>query len=266
MDRETVFAFSIKHKTYLQIRDIVMNKDGLFKTLQSRDRMAFLGLNALFYLVLNQEIGTVIYNDNVFFKWLFDLFLEKSSHFNDPRFWVRDCIKKQRAEASALMQSMKGLAIGSEDEKSGDSNSENAPVYNSDDDCRLMIEVLRILFNFTLIETKVLKFKLDTFPPDYQRAVVGRAVRILTLPCQWEAQFDMDCRADLVHLIPAPGLINIKIKICNVALYDGDILGMNLVPQSAVPICDLMTFYCMQTRNEKQAEQISAMMMFLKVC
>jgi len=65
-----------------------------------------------------------------------------------------------------------------------------------------------------------------------------------------------------------PGLISIKIKLCNVALYDGDILGMNLPVESADAVCKLMEFYCMQTRQETHtAQQVAAMMMFLKaVC
>merc|ERR1712129_412430 len=70
------------------------------------------------------------------------------------------------------------------------------------------------------------------------------------------------------HLIETPGLIAIKIKICNVALYDGDILGMNLKMKSVKPLCELLEFYCMQTRHKFETmPQISAMMMFLKaVC
>jgi len=113
-----------------------------------------------------------------------------------------------------------------------------------------------------------LKFKLDTFPADYQRKVVGRAVALLTIPCEYEPEFDLYCNAKLEYLCETPGLISIKLKICNVALYDGDILGMNLKPESADSICKLMEFYCMQTRHSYDTQpQIAAMMMFLKhVC
>ncbi len=248
MNKDVVSRHFVKHKTYTQISDLMTNKNGTFKS--NVDRISVLGLNCMFYLVLEKEIGTAIYNDNLFFKWLFDLFLEKSKHFNDRRFWIRNKLKAQN-----------------ENKKEEDEKSSDAPQYNTDEDCRLISELLRVLFNFTLIQTNVLKFKLDTFPPDYQRAVVGRAVRLLTVPCQWEPEFHTKCAADIKHLLDVPGLIGIKIKLCNVALYDGDILGMNLVPESAVPVCDLLTFYCMQTReNTQTAQQVAATMMFLKVC
>ena len=119
-----------------------------------------------------------------------------------------------------------------------------------------------------MVETNILKFKLDTFPADYQRKVVGRAVQLLSVPCQYEPEFDTHCNAKLEYLCETPGLISIKLKICNVALYDGDILGMNLREGSAKPICELMEFYCMQTRHSYDTQpQIAAMMMFLKaVC
>ena len=260
INKDPVSAHSLKHKTYLQISDILTNKNGVFK--KREDRISFLGLNCLFYLVLEKSIGTAIYNDNSFFKWLFDLFLEKSKHFNDRRFWIRDKLKSTHSPTST--------ANAAEDEKTEVTTSKESedalPRYNTDEDCRLIQEVLRILFNFTLVQTKVLKFKLDTFPPQYQRAVVGRAVQILTIPCEYEPEFDLFCNAKCEHLIETPGLISIKIKICNVALYDGDILGMNLQLQSAVPLCKLMEFYCMQTRAEyATAQQVAAMMMFLKV-
>jgi len=168
---------------------------------------------------------------------------DKSQHFGDKQFWIRNKLRKN------------------DEEKSNNT-------YNTDEDCRLIVEVLRILFNFTLVETNVLKFKLDTFPAQYQRKVVGRAVALLSVPCEYEPEFDLFCNAKLEHLCETPGLISIKLKICNVALYDGDILGMNLNIKSAKPICNLMEFYCMQTRHRYETQpQISAMMMFLKaVC
>merc|ERR1712228_220810 len=102
----------------------------------------------------------------------------------------------------------------------------------------------------------------------YQRKVVTRAVELLSLPCSYEPEFSLHCNAKCLHLCETPGLIGIKIKICNVALYDGDILGMNLKQKSIKPLCELLEFYCMQTRHKYETmPQISAMMMFLKaVC
>lgn len=191
-----------------------------------------------------------------FFKWLFDLFLEKTQYFNDKKFWIRKKVKgKEQNEKDS-------------DPKEDEKSDENAVEYTMEEDIRLVQEVLRILFNFTLVNTNVLRFKLDTFEPDYQRAVVGRAVQLLSIPCEFEPEFDLFCNAKLGYLIEAPGLISIKIKLCNVALYDGDILGMNLPVESADAICKLLEFYCMQTRHEtRTAQQICAMMMFLKaVC
>merc|ERR1712087_601859 len=102
----------------------------------------------------------------------------------------------------------------------------------------------------------------------FQRKVVDRAVHILSLPCSYEPEFSLNCNAKLSHLLDVPGLISVKLKLCNVALYDGDILGMNLKADSAVNVCELMHFHCMQTRHSYDTKpQISAMMMFLKaVC
>ena len=253
-------AHCVKHKTYIQIGDILTNKKGIFK--KQEDKISMLGLNCLFYLVLDKSIGKAFYDDNSFFKWLFDLFLEKTKHFNDRRFWIRNKLKKNAASNQS------NESNGTEEDEKSDQTANNAPEYNTDEDCRLISEILRILFNFTLVETNVLKFKLDTFPPQYQRAVVGRAVQILTIPCEYEPEFDLFCNAKCEHLLETPGLISIKIKICNVALYDGDILGMNLPVESAEAVCKLMEFYCMQTRREyNTAQQVAAMMMFLKaVC
>eukprot|EP01083_Nonionella_stella_P072236 194608_1 len=243
MNKDKVTKHAVKHHTYRQIVNILTNKDKKFK--KNEDKIFFLGLNSLFYLCLDKEIGKDIYKDNTFFEWLFNLFLDKSKHFEDKQFWIRNKLKPKPEE-----------------------NDEQKQEYNTDEDCRLIVEVLRILFNFTLVETNVLKFKLDTFPAPYQKKVVGRAVSLLSVPCSYEPEFNTDCNAKLLHLCETPGLISIKLKICNVALYDGDILGMNLQMDSVQPICDLMEFYCMQTRHTYETQpQIAAMMMFLKaVC
>ena len=256
MNKDQVTKHAVKHKTYTIIIDILKSKD---KKFMGQDRIYFLGLNSLFYLCLDKSIGTDIYKDNSFFEWLFDLFLEKSKYFQDKNFWIRAKLKnKQKVKQSKSNDNV--------EEKNNDNDINNE--YNTDEDCRLIVEILRILFNFTLVETNVLKFKLDTFPADYQRKVVGRAVGLLTIPCEYEPEFDLYCNAKLEYLCETPGLISIKLKICNVALYDGDILGMNLKVESADAICKLMEFYCMQTRHSFETQpQIAAMMMFLKhVC
>jgi len=250
----------VRHETHLRIAGILTNKFGVFRKNSNRDKISFLGLNCLFYLVIDPKIGRALYADNSFFEWLFNLFLEKSQHFDDRRFWIRSKLKATHS-----------VDDDHDGNANGDSNEEKAervPEYSTDEDCRLIQEVLRILFNFTLVETNVLRFKLDAFPAEFQRAVVGRAVHLLSIPCRYEPEFDLFCNAKCEHLLETPGLISIKIKICNVALYDGDILGMNLQPESAEPVCDLLSFYCFQTRHEYQtAQQVAAMMMFLKaVC
>merc|ERR1719474_1688684 len=180
--KDKVTAHAVKHKTYIQIGDILTNKHGVFN--KQEDKIAFLGLNCLFYFVLDKAIGTHFYKDQAFFKWLFDLFLEKTKHFEDRRFWIRSKLRSQNDQNGPNGSKAKP----SDEEKSDDMA---LPQYNTDEDCRLVIEVLRILFNLTLVETKVFKFKLDTFPPQYQRAVVGRAVQLLTIPCEFEPEFDL---------------------------------------------------------------------------
>mmetsp|Transcript_59554 Transcript_59554/g.94760 ORF Transcript_59554/g.94760 Transcript_59554/m.94760 type:complete len:574 (-) Transcript_59554:182-1903(-) len=263
MNKEQVTAHAVKFKTYQQIVDIVTSKDDKFR---GQDRIYFLGLNCLFYLVLDKSIGQDIYNQNAFFQWLFDLFLEKSKHCQRQQFWNR--LKQEAKTANDDKKSEEKEPPQNDDNAASNGKTDEDITYNTDEDCRLMVEVLRILFNFTLVQTNVLKFKLDTFEPDYQRKVVGRAVELLSLPCEWEPEFSLHCNAKLEHLCETPGLISIKIKICNVALYDGDILGMNLSVASAQPLCRLMEFYCMQTRHKYETmPQIAAMMMFLKaVC
>ena len=221
MNKDQVTKHAVKHKTYKIIINILKSKDKKFN-----GQIEYISwFNSLFYLCLDKSIGSDIYKDNSFFEWLFDLFLEKSKYFQDKNFWIRSKLKESKSNDNA-------------EEKSNDNDSNNK--YNTDEDCRLIVEILRILFNFTLVETNVLKFKLDTFPADYQRKVVGRAVGLLTIPCEFEPEFDLYCNAKLEYLCETPGLISIKLKICNVALYDGDILGMNLKVESADAICKLM--------------------------
>lgn len=238
---------ALKYESYaIIIRNLQENE--IFKNAENT-KIQYLSFLLLFYFTVNKEIQKILYPNDIFFRFMFDLFLSKTKYYQNKNFWDRSS------------------STTTDDNKN---STECDMQFNTSDDCKLICEILKVIFNFTMHEQSVLKYKLDKYPANYQRLVVGRAVAILRLDnFEYESEFSLDVHAQhLQHLLSTPGLISVKKNLCNVSLYNADILGMNLHANDAIAIGQLFEFDAIHTRYDHQTQKnLCPILMFLKsVC
>ena len=235
----------------------------LLKT--NNDDIIYLCLHYLFFITVEKKVSQQIYDNNKFFKYIFDLFLIKTQYYNKPLFWQRKPINNDN-NSNNNNDNINSDAK-TDDSKENINDDTIQASFNTEKECNIILELLKVLFNFTMVEESVLRFKLDKFDAKFQRKVVSRACGILTLPLKIDPLFDLNniTSNDTASLLDKPGLIRVKLGICNVALYNGDILGMNLPEQSGIPLGNLLKFLAYNTNKDYNTQQnICPLLMFLK--